>query len=72
MWEMVNDVADRVRYRIMPRRRNGVGTMTAVLLGASLGIAAWEALRRSRLNPGDTMEAAAAKAAHEVVESLND
>lgn len=47
MWGIVNGITDGVRGRIMPRRRNGIGTMTAMVIGASVGIAAWEAVRRN-------------------------
>ncbi|QQE79478.1 hypothetical protein [Alicyclobacillus sp. SO9] len=54
MWEMMNGMTNGVRNRFMPRRRNNMGTMTAMLVGASVGIAAWEAMRRgnvtSRIN----------------------
>lgn len=49
MWEIMNGMANGVRNRIMPRKKNGMGTMTAVLIGASVGIAAYEALRRSQV-----------------------
>lgn len=69
MWELMNGMSNNMRNRWMPRRNNGIGTMTAMVLGASVGIAAWETLRRSRTgNPmsGDTMN----NAAQQVVDSL--
>lgn len=48
MWNLVNTMASSVRHRVMPRRRNGMGTMTALFVGASVGIAAWEAVRKSQ------------------------
>lgn len=54
MWEVMNGMTNGMRNRFMPRRRNNMGTMTAMLVGASVGIAAWEAMRRgnvpSRIN----------------------
>ncbi|MCL6547520.1 MAG: hypothetical protein K6T30_01260 [Alicyclobacillus sp.] len=71
MWEFVNGVADGVRSRMMPQRRNGLSTMTAMLIGASVGIAAWETIRRAPwANRG--LSEGAAKMAQEVVESLQD
>ncbi|MDQ0190767.1 hypothetical protein JI721_08590 [Alicyclobacillus cycloheptanicus] len=71
MWDLMNGMADGVRSRFMPRRRNGVGTMTAMLIGASVGIAAWEAWRRtqpmSRIGDG-----AAAEMAQNVIDQLED
>lgn len=45
---LMNVVASSVRHRIMPRRRSGMGTMTALFVGASVGIAAWEAVRKAQ------------------------
>ncbi|MCL6516840.1 hypothetical protein [Alicyclobacillus sp.] len=72
MWELVDGMAERVRHRVMPRRRNGMNTVTAMVVGASVGIAVWEAVRRSRTGAGGTMGAAAAETAREVMESLED
>lgn len=62
MWEFMNGFTNGVRSRVMPRRRNGVGTMTAMLIGASVGIAAWEAVRRNnvtdRFSSGDASQLA--------------
>lgn len=44
MWGMMNTVANSMRYR---RHRSGMSTMTALVVGASVGIAAWETMRRS-------------------------
>lgn len=42
MWGIVDDMMDFV-----PRRRNrGMNTMTAMALGAGIGITAWELMRR--------------------------
>ncbi|WP_304458814.1 hypothetical protein [Alicyclobacillus sendaiensis] len=47
MWNMMNAMSGMARSRMNWRRRNhGVGTMTALLIGASVGIAAWEAVRQ--------------------------
>ncbi|MFD2169582.1 hypothetical protein [Tumebacillus lipolyticus] len=39
MWNMITDM--------MPRRKNGMNTVTAMMLGAGIGIAAWEMMRRN-------------------------
>ncbi|WP_062307282.1 hypothetical protein [Alicyclobacillus sendaiensis] len=47
MWNMMNAMSGMARNRMNWRRQNhGVGTMTALLIGASVGIAAWEAVRQ--------------------------
>ncbi|WP_206832114.1 hypothetical protein [Alicyclobacillus fructus] len=47
MWNMMNAMNGMARSRMNWRRRNGgMGTMTALLIGASVGIAAWEAMRQ--------------------------
>jgi|GEM_PF-2198080 len=71
MWEMMNGM----RSRMMPRRRNGMGTMTALLVGASVGIAAWEAMRRGNVvgritTSGSAMNSSAEKAAEDVLNDL--
>lgn len=72
MWEIMNGMATGMRRRFMPRRRNGMGTMTAMLLGASVGIAAWETVRRSRVIPTGNNNADVTKVADDVLESLQD
>lgn len=71
MWELMNGMTDGIRSRMMPRRRSGIGTMTAMLIGASVGIAAWEAMRRnqvvSRFSPNN-----AADIAEDVLKQLSD
>lgn len=79
MWEMMNGMANGVRRRLMPRRRSGVGTMTAMLVGASVGIAAWEAMRRGQVGArlGSSMSSAASQSsaeriAAEVLDEIDD
>lgn len=48
MWSVMNMMTGAVRHRMMPRRKSGMGTMTALFVGASVGIAAWEAVRKSQ------------------------
>lgn len=72
MWELMNGMANSVRSRVMPRRRNGIGTMTAMVLGASVGIAAWETYRRSRMNPSSGLDANPANVAQGVLNSLDE
>ena len=71
MWEMMNGA----RSRMMPRRRNGMGTMTALLVGASVGIAARETMRRGnvvgRINTGGTRSGAESMA-KEAMDELSD
>jgi len=66
MWEFVNGMANGVRGRMMPRRNNGMNTMTAMVIGASVGIAAWETMRRSRTIPGNDP----AKFAQEIMDRM--
>ncbi len=70
MWELMNGMANGVRNRMMPRRRNGVGTMTAMLIGASVGIAAWEAYRRAQPASRMASNDSANKIAQEVMEQI--
>jgi hypothetical protein len=70
MWELMSGVANSVRDRVMPKRRSGMGTMTAVLIGASVGIAAWEAVRKSQVASRLTPDATATKLAQEVMDQL--
>lgn len=41
MWELINDM--------MPRRKRGMNTVTALVVGAGVGIAAWEMMRRNNV-----------------------
>lgn len=45
MWDMINDLMPR-------RRRNGMNTVTAMVIGAGVGIAAWEMMRRNNVAGG--------------------
>jgi hypothetical protein len=72
MWELMNGMANGVRNRVMPRRRNGVGTMTAMLIGASVGIAAWEAYRKSQTASQVTSDSGTDKLAQEVMEQIQN
>ena len=70
MWELMNGMAGSVRNRWMPRRHNnGMGTLTAVVLGASVGIAAWETYRRTRMN--GTGMGDASRIAEQVIDSID-
>jgi hypothetical protein len=42
MWEMITDMIPR-------RRRGGMNTLTAMAVGAGVGIAAWEMMRRNNV-----------------------
>lgn len=70
MWDLVNEMAGGIRGRMMPRRRQGLNTMTAMLIGASVGIAAWEAVRRAAIQPRQADHAA--KMAEDVMQQLMD
>ncbi len=70
MWELMNGMTNSVRSRMMPRRRNGVGTMTAMLIGASVGIAAWETIRKSQLASRVTSNGNAGNLAQEVMDQI--
>lgn len=71
MWELMNGMAGTMRNRWMPRRRTGIGTMTAVVLGASVGIAAWETFRRTRMNGNGMGMGTAEQMAEQVMGGLN-
>lgn len=45
MWEMVSNMVPAAR--MMGRRNRGMNTATAMLVGAGIGIAAWEIMRRN-------------------------
>lgn len=44
MWNPLNQVLDAVPTR----KKSGMGTFTAIMVGAGVGIAAWETMKRSR------------------------
>lgn len=46
MWGLMNTALGTMRHR--RGHRNGMGTMTALVVGASVGIAAWEAMRKTQ------------------------
>jgi hypothetical protein len=46
MWNMITDM--------IPRRNRGMNTMTAMVLGAGIGIAAWEMMRRNNVAGNST------------------
>lgn len=69
MMEWMNGMTDGMRGRFMPRRNNGIGTMTAMLIGASVGIAAWEAWRRNQTSHGNGN---VAQMAREVIGQMDD
>ncbi|MBL0386101.1 hypothetical protein JJB07_05485 [Tumebacillus sp. ITR2] len=48
MWEMITDMMPR-------RKRGGMNTVTAMVLGAGVGIAAWEMMRRNNV-AGDSTD----------------
>lgn len=48
MLNLIGAVTGAARHRMMSRRRSGMGTMTALFVGASVGIAAWEAVRKTQ------------------------
>lgn len=73
MWELMNGMTGNMRNRLMPRRQNnGMGTITAVVLGASVGIAAWETFRRTRMNGNGMGMGAAGQIAEQVIDSLDN
>jgi hypothetical protein len=53
MWEMMQGLMPRRR-----NRKNGMGTVTAIVVGAGVGIAAWEMVRRTNLigNGGESVD----------------
>lgn len=72
MWEIMNGIADGMRSRVMPRRKSGIGTMTAMVIGASVGIAAWEAARRNNVTGRIGSRGDAADLAERVMDNIQD
>ncbi|EJY56178.1 hypothetical protein URH17368_1183 [Alicyclobacillus hesperidum URH17-3-68] len=75
MWNVMNAMTGMARQRMMPRRRgNGVGTMTALLIGASVGIAAWEAVRQvqGRNSGSQSNNSSAMEIAQEVMSEIQE
>lgn len=74
MWNMMSTVAGAARHRMMPQRRSGMGTMTALFIGASVGIAAWEAVRQMQGKNGKTVGegTSAAKIAQDVMSEIQE
>lgn len=70
MWELMNGMANGMRNRWMPKRNHGMGTMTAMVVGASVGIAAWETFKRTRGN-GNGMSSEIEHAAQEVISQVD-
>lgn len=72
MWELMNGMTNGLRNRMFPQKRgNGLGTMTAMLIGASVGIAAWEALRKTQPISRMTDSSNAVDIAKEVIDHLD-
>jgi hypothetical protein len=62
MWEMVMDM--------MPRKRRGMNTFTAMVVGAGVGIAAWEMMRRNNNAGGSNNQMA--QIADQVMNAITD
>jgi hypothetical protein len=61
MWEMITDM--------MPRRKRGMNTLTAIAIGAGVGIAAWELMRRNNVaGDSDSM----ARIADSMMDAINE
>lgn len=67
MWDMIQDM--------MPRRKRGMNTLTAMALGAGVGIAAWEMMRRNNVagNMGDMADMGQmTQIADSMMDAIND
>ncbi|MFC4769245.1 hypothetical protein [Effusibacillus consociatus] len=53
MWEMVSNLIPAANRMLPGRRNRGLNTATAMLIGAGIGIATWEMMRRT--NPVGNM-----------------
>lgn len=62
MWDMITD--------LMPRRNRGVTTVTAMVVGAGIGIAAWEMMRRNNI-AGESSEGIA-DMAESMMDAINE
>ncbi|MCX7570526.1 hypothetical protein OS242_11185 [Tumebacillus sp. DT12] len=62
MWDMITDM--------MPRKKRGMNTVTAMVVGASVGIAAWEMMRRNNVAGESTDQMA--QIADQMMDAIND
>jgi hypothetical protein len=62
MWDMIND--------LMPRRNRGINTVTAMVVGAGIGIAAWEMMRRNNV-AGESADGMA-EMAGQMMDAINE
>ncbi|WP_018132638.1 hypothetical protein [Effusibacillus pohliae] len=70
MWEMVSNMIPMAN-RMMPGRRNrGMNTATAMLIGAAVGIATWEVVRRT--TPMGNLRGVNDKALSDMAEEVMD
>jgi len=71
MWNMMNAMSGMARSRMNWRRQSrGMGTMTALLIGASVGIAAWEAMRQ--MQNKNQMPNAAQELAQQMMDEIRE
>ncbi|MBF8378532.1 hypothetical protein IW967_11775 [Alicyclobacillus mali] len=71
MWNMMNAMSGMARGRMNWRRRDhGMGTMTALLIGASVGIAAWEAVRQ--MQNKSSMPSGAQELAQQMMDEIRE
>lgn len=62
MWDMITDM--------MPRKKRGLNTMTAMVVGAGVGIAAWEMMRRNNVGGESTDQMT--QIADQMMDAIND
>lgn len=62
MWDMITDM--------LPRKKRGMNTLTAMALGAGVGIAAWEMMRRNTGGGGDSESMA--QIANSMMDAINE
>lgn len=71
MWKMMTNMLPA--NRMSPGRRNrGMNTATAMLVGAGIGIATWEMMRRSNAIPGGFMKGNKGKIGKMVQNAVGD
>ena len=62
MWDMITDM--------MPRKKRGINTVTAMVVGAGVGIAAWEMMRRNNVAGESTDQMA--QITDQMMDAIND
>lgn len=69
MWEMVSNMIPAANRMMSGRRNRGMNTATAMLLGAGIGIATWEVMRRNNA-VGNIMDGNMGKMANNAIGNM--